>query len=318
MVSGFEPIPLTKERLDEKVLVVRPIQLKPLRKEPKSQVPRTFEVTPSVVAPPTRSNVVGETDVQRLAREERERQARAARIEAACKTNLAVEPIETRRDRLEKVHADLTHWQTPSTLGATRTDELKKKYQIEFVRVVGRISNKMPTVAKVDVAGTEIRVEAGTDRLIDVKSGFPLNGVGIVVHGYKEIRLTSVAEFDGKTIVLDEGRMRALPVLVSCPNLEAGVICRIEGTTVEAKGLELRPGVYKGIYSRSGFEDQAFTVRVTAGVPLTLPQPGAWVKAGVMGGLFSTVRDLSDSTTRGVKRAADEVGNIRRKSDENP
>ena len=66
-----------------------------------------------------------------------------------------------------------------------------------------------------------------------------------------------------------------LPVEVSLPVLEDGIVCKIDGKQVE-KTVSVKPGAHFYEYIRQGYQAQYSNFTVSVGRPVTLPSPGEW------------------------------------------
>ena len=233
-------------------------------------------------------------------------------IEKAILKGMETLPLETRRQRLEKVFSILKDWRTPALLGKRRLADLNARYEAERKRVVGLVVNGLESPLRVKVYDHWTAIQPGANAMISYADGMPVDAK-VAVQGYEYLFLPKADGFDGKEFVVEERLLVPTPVMVTVPELGDGVECRIAGSVTKGT-VELKPGQYVCVYSRSGFADQRSVIEVMVGKDMTLADPGKWEPVGAFGRLVDAVKDASDSTARGLKSATQTIGTIERKN----
>ncbi len=76
------------------------------------------------------------------------------------------------------------------------------------------------------------------------------------------------------------GEWRILKAVVSVPELEDGVVCRIDGKEV-ATHIELPLGTYRYEFVRNGYRNQTNELEVVDAKPMTLDRPNNWIELPV-------------------------------------
>ena len=189
-----------------------------------------------------------------------------------CRENLKPEPAETRRARLEKVHALLSDWKTPSALrvlGAGIERDLRREYDAERALFRGYVKNESRVRLEVDANGVKTALAPGERKLVTFTSW---DGRGRVeIDGVANLPLPSDrAQFDGREFVVTEEKLAKLPVRVALPELSGGETCEVDGRELKPVD-ELPPGDYEAVYRKSG-ERRKVPFRVEIATPLTLPR----------------------------------------------
>ena len=76
------------------------------------------------------------------------------------------------------------------------------------------------------------------------------------------------------------GAWRILKAVVSVPELEDGVVCRIDGKEVTTP-TELPLGMHTNVYTRNGYENQTNELEILDATPMTLKRPNTWIELPV-------------------------------------
>lgn len=238
--------------------------------------------------------------------------ARGEKIVAQIEKLLEPEPVSTRRTRLEKVHAVLTHWETASALaalGASVESALKQKYEDECRRVRGTVRNETAYEASLATDCATVRIPAGKAEMVTFERSWPGESY-VSVPNYEFMFLPrSSIDFDGKEFVVEVSRLTPLPVRVFLPPLEKGVVCRVAGKLAESE-LRLRPGNYECVYMKPDCVSQKFEISVNVGEDMTLPAPRAWVPSGALSSLAAAIDSFNSGAIGAAKSLADKIGTI--------
>jgi len=238
--------------------------------------------------------------------------ARARELESKCHRLLQALPVETRRARLEEVHALLADWRTPSmlaTIGVGTEKALRAEYDAERQRVRGHVRNETSLAVSVATDTGSVDVPSGEARLVTFERRWPADA-HIAVAGYEFVMLPQVAsEFDGATFVVSADRLVPLPVRVTVPALEAGVVCRVDGTDVEG-ATELRPGEHEVVYSKPDFVSQKIAFTLQVATPITLPAPKKMEPGGAFSGLAAAFDAFNSGAVDAAKQLTDSIGTI--------
>ena len=237
---------------------------------------------------------------------------RAREIESKCRQLLRALPVETRRARLEQVHALLADWKTSSTLatiGAGTAKALREEYDAERQRVRGHVRNETPLVISVPTDGEPVDVPPGEERLVTFERRWPADA-HVSIPGYEFVMLPQEASaFDGSTFIVGQERLVPIPVRVTVPALEAGVTCRVDGTDVNA-ATELRPGEHEVVYSKPDFVSQKISFQVKVGTPTALPAPKRMEPSGAFSGLAAAFEAFNSGAVDAAKQLTDGIGTV--------
>lgn len=248
----------------------------------------------------------------KAAREKVESVAKARELVAEIRRLLQPLPVETRRARLERAHALLADWKTPeilANLGAGTKNALRAEYDAERQRVRGNVRNDTPFTISVSTDGKAVDVPSGETKLITFERHWPADA-HISVSGYEFVMLPRVpSEFDGTTFVVEQKRLVPLPVRMTVPVLEEGVICRVDGVEVEEK-VELRPGQHEVVYSKPDFVSQKMSFTVRMATPAVLPVPAKMEPSGAFSGLASALKAFNSGAVDAAKQLTDSIGTI--------
>lgn len=248
----------------------------------------------------------------KAAREKVESVAKARELVAEIRRLLQPLPVGTRRARLERAHALLADWKTPEILanfGAGTKNALRAEYDAERQRVRGNVRNDTPFTISVSTDGKAVDVPSGETKLITFERHWPADA-HISVAGYEFVMLPRVSsEFDGTTFVVEQKCLVPLPVRMTVPVLEEGVICRVDGVEVEEK-VELRPGQHEVVYSKPDFVSQKMSFTVRMATPAVLPVPAKMEPSGAFSGLASALKAFNSGAVDAAKQLTDSIGTI--------
>lgn len=237
---------------------------------------------------------------------------RGEKIVAQVEKLLEPEPVSSRRARLEKAHAVLTHWETASALaalGVAVEPALKAKYEDERRRVRGTIRNATTIEASVRTDCATVRIPGGKSATVTFERDWPADAhVSLPNYEFVFLPRTS-ADFDGKEFVVDASRLTPSPVRVVLPPLERGVTCRIAGNAVAGE-VRLRVGKYDCVYTKPDCVAQKYEITVRVGEELTLPAPRAWEPSGAMSRLVAAMESFNSGAIGSARALADEIGTI--------
>lgn len=238
--------------------------------------------------------------------------ARARELDSKCRRLLQALPIETRRARLEEVHTLLADWKAPSTLaalGVGTEKALRAEYDAERLRVRGHVRNETSLAVTVLTDADPVDVPPGETRLVTFERRWPRDA-HIAIAGYEFVMLPQeAAAFDGATFVVGPERLVPLPVRVTVPALEAGVVCRVDGMDVDAE-TELRPGEHEVVYSKPDFDSQKITFQVQVATPIVLPAPAKMKPSGAFSGFLDAVDAFNSGAIDAAKSLTDNIGTV--------
>ena len=234
-------------------------------------------------------------------------------IARACMEGLEPMPLDTRRARLEKVHALLSDWQTPSALGDRRMKDLMRRYEAESARAMGYVASEMDVPVKVKVYDKWVVVGPGEKAVVCYDSGYrdgmPKDAY-VAVDGYECAFLPAKEVFDGGVYAVAKDLLRPKAVSVAIPSLDDDVTCRIDGAVVMGTA-ELAPGKHSVAYSRPGRSSQRFELAFEPGEHPTLPSPGEWKESGIF---ESAINVVSESVQGGISAVQKSLEESRRKN----
>jgi len=238
--------------------------------------------------------------------------ARGKSIVATCESCLAPEPLDTRRRRLERAYGVLNDWKTASALailgeGVERT--LRERYDAERRRVRGYVKNAtdLPVSVKTDAAAVEIA--PGERKVVTFERGWP-GDAHASVSGYEFVMLPRrMEDFDGHEFTVSNEKLVPLPVKVSLPALEDGVVCHVGGRPVD-KEVELRPGEYEGSYSKPDSVTQKFKFTVKVGEPFALQPPSAWQPSDALSKFSEAMGRFTSGAVDEAKSITTQIGTI--------
>lgn len=203
--------------------------------------------------------------------EEARRKAEA--IVRKCRELLKAEPAETRRARLEKVHAILNDWKAPSVLHVLGKDvesNLLHEYDAERALFRGYVKNDSCVRFVVDANGVKTTLAPGERKLITFSTW---DGRGRVeIEGVANLPLPADrVQFDGHEFVVTGEMLAKLPVRVRLPRLSDGETCEVDGRVLKAVN-ELLPGDYEAEYRGPGAARRSVPFRVEIATPMTIPR----------------------------------------------
>lgn len=248
----------------------------------------------------------------RNARKNADLEVQARALESECRRLLAALPVETRRMRLERVHALLRDWKTPAALavlGVGTEKTLRAEYDAERLRVRGHVRNETPLALTVLTDADPVEVPPGETRLVTFERRWPADA-HISAAGYEFVMLPQESSaFDGATFVVRPDRLVPLPVCVAMPTVGAGVTCRVNGNEVSG-GVELRPGRYEVVYAKPDYVSQKIPFTVKVATPMTLPSPAKWEPGGAFSGLASALEAFNSGAVDAAKRLTDGIGTV--------
>ena len=239
--------------------------------------------------------------------------ARGREIVAQCESNLAPEPLETRRSRLGRAFGILNDWQTASALsilGEGVERDLRAKYEAERRRIRGYVRNATALPLTVMTDTKPVTVPPGTRAVVTFEREWRGGDAYASVPGYEFVMLPrSADDFDGKEFVVSQERLVGVPVKVSLPPLEDGVVCGVQGRRVEGS-VNLRPGEYEGEYRKPDCARQKFRFTVKVGESLTLPPPGKWEPSGAMSLFAEAMSSFASGAVDDAKAITERIGTI--------
>ena len=189
---------------------------------------------------------------------------------AAVKVKLENAPVDTRRSRIVLAKRIVANSWTPRILEDFELKALESdigKSERAVVGVVGNSCDDPICIGDVEIA------PGGTHEL--VLSDGRVSGVVISRRGYRPIDLP--ADFDGRTILVQDSDFAAATVKMYVPRLDEGISCTVSNMVcVSRSEIRLVPGDHVCTYTRKGYESQhrPFTVRVNHSEEL--PRPGEW------------------------------------------
>ena len=231
-------------------------------------------VNRSMTSPPQHPSLTHGTNMYAVSDEDPiggGREVLAQRVLKKCKSLLAVEPVETRQDRLEQAGIILTRAEGIDRI--VTAEEARPMFDAIDERKgweAGWIDNKCADT--VLIAGRP--VSGGERRLLVFKEGLPEIWTATRA-GFEERSL--VRDFDGRVITIYDGDFVPLAVEMKLPVLDAGVSCLFESRPVSGS-LSLRPGKYHVVYRKAGFLDQICEFVVAEGEMRVIPSPREWRK----------------------------------------
>ena len=130
-----------------------------------------------------------------------------------------------------------------------------------------------------------------------------------IMHPLIDACSVSVLVVGGKEFVVDREKLVPCPVVVSVPPLGEGVTCAIGGKKVSGK-VELRPGRYICVYSRTDCVSQSLEFEVRIGEDLTLASPVKWEQSSAMSMFSEAFRSFNSGALEVAKRLSREIGTI--------
>ena len=188
----------------------------------------------------------------------------------AVRTKLDIEPVLTRRERIDAATALLRNSWSSRVLSGTTYSELKSKVEAARACQVGVVGNGCTDTIKVG----GISIPPGVTRTIVVQEGNK-GALRIERAGYRPVSLPE--DFGEVTFAVTDSHFTPAPVKVTVPDVGDDVSCKVNGdTSGPGEFFMLMPGDYTCVYSRPNHSPQcrSFTVRVNA--PMELPTPNEW------------------------------------------
>ena len=191
---------------------------------------------------------------------------------AAIKSKLAIEPVETRAERIKAASALLRNSWTRRLLSEREAVNAESAVDTVSKWCVVSVRNACSDIVSVD--GREIAI--GGTRTMLFKDGRS-DTRKVERDGYLPMNLPK--GLDGRMFEISDGMMQAKPVGVELPFFESGVVCRIDGKVRSPKEVVLlQPGMYECVYSKKDFADQRIPFTVHAKVESVVPEPGMWLR----------------------------------------
>ena len=222
---------------------------------------------------------------------------------AAIKAKLAVEPVETRPERIKIASALLRNSWTKRLL--SEQDAGDAEYAIDTVSkwCVVSVRNNCSDIVAVD--GKEIAIGGARTMLFkDGRSDTRMVGRD----GYLPVNLPK--GLDGKTFEVSDSMFEAMPVPVELPFFDNGVVCRIgDRVCLPKETVSLKPGAYECVYSKRNFKDQSIPFTVHVKVETVVPEPGKWERTEEYENRRKTIDDareklMSDPVAVSIPRLA--------------
>ena len=187
--------------------------------------------------------------------------------------------------------------------------ELRSRYEAERQRIRGYVKNDTPYEVRVKTDVGETPVAANGRGLITFEKKW-MSDAYVHVPGYEFVMLPRNAEdFDGKEFVVSQEKLVGVPVKVSLPKLDDGVVCRIGENRVDGS-VNLRPGGYEGEYSKPDSVPQKFRFYVKVGEELTLPPPGKWEPSSAMSAFSEAMSRFASGAVDDAKAITEQIGTI--------
>lgn len=225
---------------------------------------------------------------------------------------LVVEPLATRRERLEKAYSILSDWKTAQSLavlGSGTERELRTLYEEEKRRIRGVVRNRTDVTLAVKTDVAETVIPPGKESIVTFEKKWTGDAY-LVARNYEFIFLPRVAsDFDGKIFEVTSARMTPRPMTVTVPPLEDGVLCYVDGHEVK-KQAELRPGEYECTYRKTDCESQTMSFVVKIGENLTLPSPVKWKPSSAMARFAEAMQSFNTGALDVAKKLTHEIGTI--------
>lgn len=189
---------------------------------------------------------------------------------AAIKAKLAIEPVETRLERIKAASALLHNSWTKRLL--SDSDAAKAEDAIDAVSKWCVVSVRNSCSDLISVDGKDIAI--GGCRVMLFKDGRS-DIRKVVREGYLPMNLPK--GLDGKVFEISDGMLEAKPVTVEIPFFENGVVCKIGDKVCSPKDtIQLKPGVYECVYAKRDFKEQHIPFTVHVKVEPVVPEPGPW------------------------------------------
>ncbi len=201
-----------------------------------------------------------------------EKQSLRKAIIATLNENLLhIEPVMTRRTRLDRAQDILkTRW-TEATISAGDIKSFEKDIEKRKGWSVSIIKNGCSSPVFVD----GVEVAPGVKKVMVYEDGHSENGL-VSKTGYKSMHLPK--DIDGKMYEITEDGFVALPVRFSLPKFESAVHCEIDGRQRNSgETIELSPGYYKCKYTRDTYKSQEVGFSVYPNASVVVPLPENWV-----------------------------------------
>lgn len=228
------------------------------------------------------------------------------------KRYLVVEPLATRRERLEKAYSILSDWKTAQSLavlGSGTERELRTLYEQEKRRIRGIVRNRTDVTLTVKTDVEEVAIAQGKESVVTFEKRWTGDAY-LTARNYEFIFLPRVAsDFDGKVFEVTSARMTPRPMTVTVPPLEEGVLCFVDGQAVK-KQTELRPGEYVCTYRKTDCESQNVSFAVKIGENLTLPSPVKWKPSSAMARFAEAMQSFNAGALDVAKKLTHEIGTI--------
>ncbi len=285
------------------------------------RVKEPFEVVPESAAVLRGPGSFSETReyAARMKSAEARRRGEALRVE--CLRLMEDMPLETRRKRLESVHAIIDSRINREAFAAVSAEcrgELEKRYGECIRRAAGWIVNEtdetlsVPCATSVGgVSGGKIAPGARAAAVFDC--GLPADETD---DGWWLARRVEApgcewaflpADFDGREFSVSQDMIPPIPVKASVPALEDGVSCAIDGVETASGGFaETVPGAaHRCVYRRAGFKDVEIEFVPERGRDFMLPGPGKWMESGIGDGISSAFASTASAVAKGSRAAID-------------
>lgn len=222
---------------------------------------------------------------------------------AAIKAKLAVEPVETRPERIRTASALLRNSWTKRLLPEQDAGDAESAIDAVSKWCAVAVSNACSDIVAVD--GKEIAI--GGLRTMLFKDGRS-DTRKVERDGYLPVNLPK--GLDGKTFAVSDEMFEAMPAAVELPFFENGVSCRIgDMACLPGETISLKPGSYECVYSKKDFKDQRIPFTVHVKVETVVPEPGRWERTEDYENRRKTIdgareKLMSDPVTVSVPRLA--------------
>ena len=183
----------------------------------------------------------------------------------------ALTPVDTRMNRLAEAETTLKTELAAGSVDETAAKGLLAEIDRRRAWTVFDVENR----SDIDLEIGGETVANGSSRLF-VYTNAPPAGLAATHVGYEPLEFSP--PLNGRRIRLFPEQLVMLSVQMKLPNLETGIVCRVDGIMVRGKSVRLVPGSHECIYSRVDYKDQSFPFRVEPNKPSTIPPPGVWMR----------------------------------------
>lgn len=194
-----------------------------------------------------------------------------AQLLEKCRGLLALEPVESRQERLEQAGRYLADAVAVQRL-FSQDDDAIRRLDREIVMLKASVVGRVVNDCSHDLLIGGFSIPAKTSKLLVYKDGLP-DAWTAELPGCerKELR----RDLDGLTLRFRDDDFIAANVLVSVPDVGRDVVFVLDGEAYAGR-FHLKPGTYTGFYRRKGFKDQMVSFEVPVGVDVyNLPAPAS-------------------------------------------